>query len=386
MIPRAYDNLDDTVQPGKAVIIYGPRRVGKTTLVRNYLNKTKLRYRIDSGENLAVQDVLSSQDFEAIFRYVGDNELIVIDEAQTIPGVGQGLKIIIDQRPNVRVIATGSSSFDLARNVGEPLVGRMKTLQMYPIAQMEMLQQVGNEFDLTQELEDYLVFGSYPDVINAKNRDDKAHYLLDLVNSYLLKDILTLDKVRSPRALLDLLKLLAFQIGNEVSLNELGQKLNWDPKTVGRYLDLLEQCFIIVRIGGFGRNLRNEVTRTSKYYFVDNGVRNAILQQFNSLDLRNDVGALWENFLTVERIKYRTYTGMYGNMYFWRTYSQQEIDLIEDYDGQLHAYEFKYGLKTPGAPSEWAEAYADATYKVINRENYLSFITEDPSEQNTRKS
>lgn len=375
MIPRYYDNLDDYIKPGKALVIYGPRQVGKTTLVRNHLLHTSLKYRLDSGENLAVLEVLGSQDFAAIRRYVGDNELIVVDEAQQIAGIGMALKIIVDQFPQVRVIATGSSSFDLARNVGEPLVGRKTTLQLYPIAQLELLKQMGNQFDLMQQLEDYLIFGSYPDTINATSWQAKARYLTELVDSYLLKDILTLDKVKSPKALRDLLKLLALQVGNEVSLNELGGQLGWDFKTVGRYLDLLEQCFVIVRLGGFSRNLRSEVTRKSKYYFLDTGVRNGILQQFNTLDLRNDGGHLWENFLVVERMKYRAYTNRYANAYFWRTYGQQEVDLIEDYDGKLHGYEFKWsGTKAPKVPREWKATYPDATYEVINRTNYLDFV------------
>lgn len=376
MIPRYYDDLGELVRPGKALIIYGPRQVGKTTLINNYLSQTSLKYRSDSGDNLAIQEVLGSQNFEAIFRYIGDNELVVIDEAQEVPNIGMGLKIIVDQRPNVSVIATGSSSFDLARNVGEPLVGRKTTIHLYPIAQLELIQQGSNQFNIMQSLADYMVFGSYPDTINATLHKDKAQYLTELVNSYLLKDILALDKVKSPKALRDLLKLLALQIGNEVSLNELGQQLGWDLKTVERYLDLLEQCFIIVRLGGFSRNLRSEITRKSKYYFIDNGVRNGILQQFNALDVRNDVGALWENFLVVERLKYRSYTNQYGNSYFWRTYGQQEIDLIEDYDGGIHSYEFKWAnAKRPKAPREWISAYPDASFEVINSNNYLKFVT-----------
>lgn len=378
MIPRYYDNLEELVRPGKALVVYGPRQVGKTTLIKKYLSQTSFKYRSDSGDNHAIQEVLGSQDFDAIFRYVGDNELIVIDEAQEIPDIGTGLKIIVDERPDVRIIATGSSSFDLARNVGEPLVGRKTTIHLYPIAQLELLQQTSNQFDLMQRLEDYLIFGTYPDTLNAVSHADKAAYLTELVDSYLLKDILALDNVKSPKALRDLLKLLALQVGNEVSLNELGQKLGWDLKTVERYLDLLEQCFVIVRLGGFSRNLRSEITRKSKYYFIDNGIRNGILQQFNALDVRNDVGALWENFLVVERLKYRKYTNRYSNSYFWRTYGQQEIDLIEDYDGILHGYEFKWSpTKTVKAPQDWVEAYPDATFTIINKDNYLTFITGD---------
>lgn len=249
-------------------------------------------------------------------------------------------------------------------------------IHLYPIAQLELLEQLGNQFDLMRQLEEYLVFGSYPEVIKATSRQDKASYLLELVHSYLLKDILALDKVKSPKALLDLLKLLAFQVGHEVSLNELGNKLGWDLKTVGRYLDLLEQCFIITRLGGLSRNLRSEVTRKSKYYFIDTGVRNAILQQFNPLDLRNDVGSLWENFLVVERLKYQSYTGRPANNYFWRTYQQQEVDFVEDYDGRLHAYEFKWSpSKTLRVPLQWRTAYPDALFEIINRDSYLNFVT-----------
>lgn len=375
MIPRYYNPLDDFVRPGKVLIIYGPRQVGKTTLISTYLSRTPLKYRLDSGENLAVQEVLGSQDFPSIFRYAGDNELIVIDEAQQIQGIGKALKIIVDQLPHVRVIATGSSSFDLARNIGEPLVGRKTTLHLYPIAQLELLMQPGNQFDLMQQLEDYLIFGSYPDTLNAVSKQEKVAYLTELVDSYLLKDILALDNIKSPKALRDLLKLLALQVGSEVSLNELGRQLGWDFKTVGRYLDLLEQCFVITRLGGFSRNLRSEVSRKSKYYFLDNGIRNGILQQFNPLDARNDAGGLWENFLITERMKYRSYTNRYGSVYFWRTYTQQEIDLVEDYDGMLHGYEFKWsGNKIPRVPPDWVAAYPGATFKVINQENYLDFV------------
>ncbi len=375
MIQRYYDNLDEYVKPGKVLVIYGPRQVGKTTMVKNYLDHTSLKYRFDSGDNLAIQEVLSSRDFTAIKRYVGDNELVVIDEAQQITGIGMGLKILVDQLPHARVIATGSSSFDLARNIGEPLVGRKMTLHLYPISQLELLEQQGNQFDLIQQLEEYLIFGSYPDTINASSREDKAIYLTELVDSYLMKDILTLDRIKSPKALRDFLKLLALQVGNEVSLSELGSQIGWDFKTVSRYLDLLEQCFVIIRLGGFSRNLRSEITRKSKYYFLDNGVRNAILQQFNTLDVRNDVGSLWENFIIVERIKFRSYTNRYANEYFWRTYEQKEIDLIEEYDGKLHGYELKWSeKKSPKAPLGWKDAYPDTTYRVINKQNYLDFV------------
>ncbi|HMQ95615.1 MAG TPA: ATP-binding protein [Candidatus Saccharibacteria bacterium] len=375
MIPRYYSNLESYICPGKVLVIYGPRQVGKTTLIRNYLETAPYKYRFDSGENISIQEVLGSQDFTAISRYVGDNQLIVIDEAQEIANIGRGLKIIVDQHPGVRIIATGSSSFDLARSIGEPLVGRKTTLRLYPIAQMELLGHIGNQYDLGQQLEDFLLYGSYPDSLNAVTPQDKIVYLTELVDSYLLKDILALDNIKSPKSLRDLLKLLALQVGNEVSLHELGQKLGWDLKTVERYLDLLEQCFVIVRLGGFSRNLRTEITRKSKYYFLDIGVRNALLQQFNALDSRNDRGALLENFLVVERLKYRSYTKLHGSSYFWRTHSQQEIDLVEDRDGQLYGYEFKWSpKKNIPKPIQWDEVYPGAQFDVVNRDNYLDFV------------
>lgn len=375
MITRYYHDLDTYIHPGKVLVIYGPRQVGKTTLIRQYLETTPHTFRIDSGENTSVQEVLGSHNFDAIAKYVGNNSLIVIDEAQEIPDIGKGLKIIVDQHPHVRVIATGSSSFDLARNIGEPLVGRKTTLHLYPIAQLELLQNSPDRYQLESRLADYLLYGSYPDTLNAASPTDKITYLTDLVDSYLLKDILALDNIKSPKALRDLLKLLALQLGNEVSLHELGQKLGWDLKTVERYLDLLEKCFVIIRLGGFSRNLRSEITRKSKYFFVDTGVRNALLQQFNALDMRSDVGALWENFLVVERFKYRAYTRLHGAAYFWRTYSQQEIDLIEDRDGQLTGYEAKWSSASRAtAPREWQAAYPDAAFQVITRDNYLDFV------------
>lgn len=376
MITRYYHDIEHYLQPGKVLVLYGPRQVGKTTLIRQYLDKTSLRYRLDSGESTAVQEILGSRDFDLIAQYVEGYDLIVIDEAQEVKGIGMGLKIIVDLHPHIHVIATGSSSFDLAQSIGEPLVGRKKTLQLYPISQLELRDDGVNPYDLRQKQDSFLLYGSYPDTLNASTDSEKIAYLTDLVDSYLLKDILKLDNIKSPKALRDLLALLALQIGNEVSLSELGQKLGWDSKTVERYLYLLEECFVIVRLGGFSRNLRSEVTRKSKYYFIDTGIRNAILRQFNPIAMRNDAGMLWENFLIVERLKYRSYRSLYGSSYFWRNYSQQEIDLIEEYDGALHAYELKHSTtRSVTAPKDWLAAYPEAMFEVVNPNNYLDFVT-----------
>ncbi len=376
MFKRAYEPLDAYLLPNKALVIYGPRRVGKTTLLQNYLKSTNLKYKLDSGDNIRTQQILSSQDFSQILPYVEGYELLAIDEAQNIPNIGMGLKIILDQVPDIRIIVTGSSSFELAGQVGEPLTGRKSTLSLYPLAQSEMLSAY-NKFELHEKLADFLIFGSYPEVIQAGNLNSRVSTLTEIANSYLLKDILAFDRVKNSRTLLDLLKLLAFQVGSEVSVNELATQLSADVKTLQRYLDLLEKAFVIIRVGGFSRNLRNEVVNKAKYYFLDNGIRNALIAQFNGLDQRNDIGALWENFMFIERLKYRAYLPLYANMYFWRTYDKQEIDLVEEYGGNLYGYEFKWsGGKIPqrGAPKGWLEAYPIAEYKVIHSDNYQEFV------------
>lgn len=374
MIPRIYDELNKLLKSQRVLVIYGPRRVGKTTVLLNYLKRTTFKYKLDSGDNIRTQQVLSSQDFSQILPYAEGYQLLAIDEAQQILNIGMGLKIIVDQIPGMRVIATGSSSFDLAHQVGEPLTGRKNTIILYPISQLELLR-VFNRYELKEKLEEYLIFGSFPEVVTAKYQNEKIKILQEIVDSYLLKDILTLEKVKGSKVILDLLKLLAFQIGSEVSLNELATQLGIDVKTVGRYLDLLEKTFVIIRLGGLRRNLRGEVTSKSKYLFLDNGIRNAVISQFNRLEDRNDIGQLWENFIIMERLKKRSYKGLYANSYFWRTYSGAEIDLIEERDGKFFGYECKWSKKTTRAPKEWTTTYKEADFKVINPDNYLNFIT-----------
>jgi predicted AAA+ superfamily ATPase len=374
MFTRSYEPLENHVQTGKALLIYGPRRVGKTTLLQNFLKNNKLKYKLDSGDNIRTQQILSSQDFEQILAYVEGYELLAIDEAQNIPNVGMGIKIIVDQRPDIKVILTGSSSFELAGQVGEPLTGRKQTLTLYPVAQMELLSTY-NKFELRENIEDFLIYGSYPEVLQTSTKKQKVDVISEISNSYLVKDILAFDRVKNSKILLDLLKLLAFQVGSEVSLSEIGTKIGVDYKTIQRYLDLLEKSFVIVRLGGFSRNLRNEITNKSKYYFMDTGIRNSLIAQFNKISQRNDVGQLWENFIFIERLKYRTYQSMYANTYFWRTYNQQEIDLIEERDGKLHGYEMKWSIsKNITSPSQWSEGYSNSSFEIISPENYQKFI------------
>jgi uncharacterized protein len=373
MITRSY-KVNELVKPGKALIIYGPRRIGKTTLLTGFLSSTKLKSKLDSGDNIRVQQILGSQDFTQIMEYASGYELIAIDEAQFIPNIGKGLKIIIDQIPGIRVIATGSSSFDLAGAVGEPLTGRKNTIVLYPIAQLELLSAF-NRHELKERLEEFLVFGSYPEVVMAKSRKEKIRILEELVNSYLLKDVLALDRIKAPKVLLDILKLIAFQIGSQVSLNEIATQVKLDVKTIGRYLDIFEKAFVIKRIGGFSRNLRNEVVTKAKYYYLDNGIRNAVISAFNPLDSRNDPGQLWENFLVTERIKKYAYGDIYGSFYFWRTYGGQELDLVEEKEGKLSGYEFKWSdRKKNKPPADWLKGYENAIFTMINRQNYLDFV------------
>ncbi len=355
------------------MVVYGPRRVGKTTLINQFLSSTKLNYKLDSGDDIKVQGIVSSSNIAWIKEYCKGYDLIVLDEAQNIPEVGKGLKIMVDHIPGIKVIATGSSSFDLSSKIGEPLVGRQRILKLFPVATMELLNHF-NRVEVKNHLEELLIFGSYPEVLIMEGHNSKARYLVDLVNAYLLKDILALERVRSPKVLLGLLRLLAYQIGSEASMNELANNLRMDVKTIGRYLDLLEKSFIIFSLGGFNRSLRNEVTSKRKYYFYDTGIRNAIINAFNPMDMRNDKGALWENWIMMERLKKKVYQSIFSNDFFWRTYARHEIDLIEEREGKLYAYEFKWKDKAHKTPKEWTSNYPGVPVEFITSENFFPFI------------
>jgi len=373
MIERFYKNIDKLLKPNRALIIYGPRRIGKTTLLNSYLNKTKYKYLLDTGDNVETRQIFELPDFKKIIDYAAKYELIAIDEAQLIPSIGSGLKILVDHVPNIKVIATGSSSFDLANQVGEPLTGRKIIINLYPILQSELLT-IFNKYELKKNLHDFLIFGSYPEVITAKTRMEKMTVIKEIVTSYLLKDILAFERIKSPKVLLDLIKLLAFQIGSEVSFNELAAQLSINARTVARYIDLLEKSFVIVNLGSFSRNLRKEVTRKNKYYFLDNGIRNGVIDQFNDLDKRDDIGKLWENFIVMERMKMLDYKKIYGHLYFWRTYEQKEIDIVEERDGKLAGYDIKWKKDKIKPPKDWLATYKNAEYKVINQDNYLDYV------------
>lgn len=373
MFDRIYKNLEEEFRKNRVLILYGPRRTGKTTLLTNYLKQCGKKYRLETGENVRVREILGSMDISVLKEFAEEYDIVAIDEAQLIPEIGNALKLLIDQVPDTKFIATGSSSFELTQKLGEPLTGRKRTLLLYPLSQKE-LKSTFTRSELKEKLEEFLLFGTYPEVLSARTKGEKIEIVRELADSYLLKDILALDKIRSSKTLLHLLKLLAFQVGGQVSLNELAGQLSVDVKTVGRYLDFLEKSFVIKKISGFSRNLRNEIANKAKYFFIDNGVRNAVISQFNQLDERDDQGILFENFLMSERIKKLTYESFYGNIYFWRTYDGQEIDLVEEKDGQINGYEMKWGSKTPKIPKDWLTYYPKAGFEVITRENYLDFL------------
>ncbi len=370
-----YNNIKQKVQAGKVVVLYGPRRIGKTYLLESLKKEYEAEEKILflNGESRIVQDAIASQVPEQLKQYIGDSTLLIIDEAQKIPYIGLNLKIIVDSMPSLKVIVSGSASFDLAQKIGEPLTGRKKTMALFPISAREIIEQ--KDVNYYQSIRDWhLIFGGYPELFSIATQKDQQDYMDELVDSYLFRDILELERVKSAKKLRDLLVLLAFQIGHEVSLTELGNSLDLHKDTVYRYLDLLEKAFVIINLRGFSRNLRKEVSKSSRYYFYDNGIRNALIRNFNPLELRDDVGMLWENYLILERMKKQHYAGVHTNNYFWRTYDQKEIDFVEERDGRLYGYEIKWISKKVKKPKEWELTYSNASYELINKENFLDFI------------
>ena len=342
-------------------------------MLNKFLEGINEKYLFVSGEDLTVQNYLSSQSIQKLREFVGGNELLVIDEAQRTEKIGINLKLIVDHIKNIKVIATGSSSFDLARDVGEPLTGRKFVLKLFPLAQME-ISRIEQRFETDANLESRLIYGSYPEIVITNDNKQRELYLREIISSYLYKDILELEGIRHSNKLIRLLQLLAFQIGKEVSYNELGTQLGMSKNTVERYLDLLEKVFVVYKLSGFSRNLRKEVSKNHRYYFYDNGIRNAIIGNLNPLEMRDDTGTLWENYIIMERIKKQEYLQVVANNYFWRTYDQKEIDLIEEREGRLYGYEIKWKKTKARPPKDWLATYKNATYEVITRENYLEFI------------
>lgn len=370
---RQLESLLQLLSPNKVIVIYGPRRCGKTTLLNKFLEGVSEKYLLVSGEDLTVQNYLGSQSIQKLREFVGRNELLIIDEAQRIEKIGLNLKLIVDHLQGIKVIATGSSSFDLAKNVGEPLTGRKFVLKLFPLAQME-ISRIEQRFETDANLESRLIYGSYPEIVITNDNKQRELYLKEIISSYLYKDILELEGIRHSNKLIRLLQLLAFQIGKEVSYNELGTQLGMSKNTVERYLDLLEKVFVVYKLSGFSRNLRKEVSKSHRYFFYDNGIRNAVIGNLNPLEMRDDTGVLWENYIIMERIKKQEYLQVLTNNYFWRTYDQKEIDLIEEREGRLYGYEIKFKKTKSKPPKDWLATYKNASHEVITKENYLEFI------------
>lgn len=374
-IKRFYEHKkDELIIKNKITIIYGPRRCGKTSLVNKILENFEDKKIIKlTGDDFDVKNILETQRLSVIQPVFDGYDIIFLDEAQYIKNIGNSLKLIIDNLEDVSVIVTGSSSFDISETLAEPLTGRHFIRILYPISCMELKEQYGGLY-LIKNLENFLIFGMYPEVLTAKNIEEKKEYLFTLRNSYLFKDILAFENIKNSDKIFSLLKLLAFQVGKEVSLTELSNNLGIAKKTVERYLDLLEKCFVIKKIKGFSKNLRSEVTKTSRYYFYDNGILNSITSNFNLLDFRNDVGQLWENFIVMEILKKQNYKKIFANNYFWRTYQRQEIDFIQEYNGKLYGYEIKWKPKKVKPPKLWINTYPDSEYNVITKENFIEFV------------
>ena len=361
------------LQPNKVVILYGARRVGKTMLVKEILanvNEPILRL---NGDDINVHDKLSIRSIENYKQILGTYKLLYIDEAQKIPEIGLKLKLMIDEIEGLRIIISGSSSFDIHKNAGEPLTGRKYTFTLYTLSENEYTQ-VENNMNKMDKVRERLVFGNYPELLHLPDRQDKVDYLNEMISSYLLKDILVYEHIKNSQKIFNLLRLIAFQIGGEVSLQELGIQLGISKNTVEKYLDLLSKVFILHKVEGFSRNLRKEITKNSRWYFLDNGIRNAVIANFNPLHARNDIGALWENYMISERLKYQEYRRISSNNYFWRTYEQQEIDWVEERDGSLFGYEFKWKEEKVKIPTQWKSAYPDASFELININNFSEWL------------
>ena len=357
----------------KIVLLFGARQTGKTTLSMDVLEKLKGKILMINADEIRYHDVLSSRDYNKMKLLLEGYDILFIDEAQRIQDIGINLKIIKENNPRIKMLITGSSSFEIAKHVKEPLTGRTTTHCLHPISLPE-LKATTNAFEIQHRIEEYLLFGSYPETTQYQNRVEKEKYLRELASSYLYKDVLELANIRNPSKITSLLKLLAFQVGSEVSLLELSKNLALSQETVNSYIDILEKAFIIFRLSGFSKNLRKEVSKRDKIYFWDLGVRNTLINNFSEIDYRNDLGGMWENLLISERLKHLNYNGKYHSSYFWRTYTGAEIDYIEEAHGQLFAYELKYKKARKKAPKTWHDNYGH-NFQSITIDNFWDFIS-----------
>lgn len=357
---------------GKAVIIVGPRQVGKTTLLKMLAEELDRKVLVWNCDEPDVRHKLTEPTSTMLGAETAGYDIVFIDEAQRVQNIGITLKLLIDTYPEKQVVVTGSSAIELSNSINEPLTGRKYEYVLYPFSAEELI----NEHGAAEErrlLERRLIYGSYPEVVNLPGEERET--LTNLVSSYLYKDIFSFQDVRKPEIIEQLLQALALQVGSEVSFNELGRLLGLNSITIQRYMDLLEKSYVIFHLRSFSRNVRSELKKSRKIFFYDNGVRNAMIGDYKPLALRTDTGALWENYIISERMKHNAYNAFYGKSYFWRTQQQQEIDYIEDYDGVLHAYEFKWsGGKQSRLTDTFAKNYPKHTFKVVNPDNYIDFI------------
>ncbi|MEO7266030.1 MAG: ATP-binding protein [Ferruginibacter sp.] len=365
--------INSNIRKQKVSILLGARRVGKTELLQLINEEHSVETLWLNGEDQTTVNLLEERSIANYRRLLEGYTILIIDEAQYIKDIGRKVKLMIDEIKPLHIIITGSSAFDLQQS-SEPLVGRTISYEMFPLAQME-LAHTENVLETTRLLDERLIYGSYPEVINLPALLEKQAYLTELINTYLLKDILAFENIKSPQKIKDLLVLLAYQVGATVSIEELGRKLSISKNTVDRYLDLLQKVFVIYKRRGYSNNLRKEVAKSHKYFFMDNGIRNALISNFNLLSIRQDVGVLWENYILAERIKFNSYSGKNVNSYFWRTYDQQEIDLVETQNENIAAFECKWMDGKVKFPVAFEKAYPASTFQVIRKINYLDFIS-----------
>jgi uncharacterized protein len=374
IIPRLLEQqIEKQVGKQKVILLYGTRRTGKSTIIESIAARHSPDTLLLQGEDMQVASLLQQRTVVNYQQLLRGKKILIIDEAQAVPHIGKILKLMIDTIKGITIIVTGSSSFDLVNHTGEPLVGRNVNYHLFPVAQAE-LTSIEDRIGTLRNLEQRLIFGSYPELWQLNDNLEKENYLKQLVNSYLLKDLLTLENVKGADVLFKLLQLLAWQVGSQVSTVELGSNLQLNKKTIERYLDLLSKVFIIYPLPGYSGNLRKEVTKSKKWYFYDNGIRNALINNFSPLTSRNDIGQLWEQYVLAERIKYNAYRNYQPRYFFWRTYDGQEIDFLESQNQQLKAFECKWKNQKVKKPVAFAKAYPAAEFSIIDQTNYLEWI------------